>query len=237
MKRLIFAVIVWSLLLICNLGCHIFFGSFTLKTVIFTSVMLILSIIHLIANIKYGKKPFFTLTFLFLYFFFNFPIVAFRISCIDASHPFQYNNVRKYIPGMENKIAVMPETLPEKTENFKFQFFPGMLQADPVKYMIFTTDSNSIDEIIRDAESRAVGKLDFAEYRKDYENAEVKKFEKEYYKSETNNILKTHTGYFSRYSDSGEIYIISTDGDWNHPDSECIIVNREKCLVSYNVLG
>lgn len=237
MKRLIFAVIVWSLLLIGSLSCKIFFGSLTLTTVIFTSVMIIFSIIQLIINKKYGKEPFSPLSLLFIYFLFSVPFVQYRICFINASHPYQYNNARKYITGLEDRIDLMPETLPEKTENFRFEYFPGMLQGSSVKQMIFTTDSQTIDRIIKDAESRALCRLDYAEYCKDYNNADVQNFEKEYYKSKTDNTLKIYTGSFSSYSDSGEIYIISTDGDWNHPDSECIIVNREKCLVNYTILG
>lgn len=55
MKRLTFAVIVWSLLLICNLGCCIFFGSLTFTSVIFTSAMIIFSITQMKRNKKYGK--------------------------------------------------------------------------------------------------------------------------------------------------------------------------------------
>lgn len=237
MKRLTFAVIVWSLLLICNLGCCIFFGSLTFTSVIFTSAMIIFSITQMKRNKKYGKEPYYPLSLLFLYLFFTLPLKSYTISYINASYPFQYYNARKYITGLESKIAVMPETLPEYTENFKFEFFPGMLQGPPAKQMIFTTDRQSIDEIIKDAESRALCILDYAEYCKDSHNANVQNFEKYYYNSETNNKLHISTGSFDKYSDSGEIYVISTDGEWNHPDSECIIINREKCLVNYTVLG
>lgn len=229
------ALIIWSAILFMHLLLIIFLGiSFIPVRMIFFLIMTILSVLRLRkyknnAEVKRTGLPG-AIAGIFLCFM----LILTSPAISMCRFRFQYNPVRLYMRYTHTFSEYIPDKLPEKTDDFDIYFFPGFMNSGHLMRMSFVTDEKTIDDITAKAESEAIGKLDYASYLKDSDNDEVKKLLKEYFGSEKYS-LHLAASSFPEYIDDGVIYVMSSNGDWNHPHSECIIVNSEKCAVAYGI--
>ena len=99
------------------------------------------------------------------------------------------------------------------------------------------TNDKGIAEIKNEAEKLAVASFDLEKYKLDNENEEVKAFKEWYFKPNangyTNDTLRPRTGSAGKDDGHGTIYIISSNGDWNHPHTESITINFDTNTVTY----
>lgn len=230
-KSVIFSFILSIVALIAELIMYIFCGTAPGISLIIGCVWFVFSVIRLFLRNPSSPVMHIIKTLIILIVF----AIALLISpaTSNSKHAFQYDYVKIYHNIYHEDTSFFPDALPEDVHDYHFYWFTGFLQADPLKYLMFVTSENEIAKIISDAESRAFCKLDYAEYIKDPNNSEVKKFSEE----NNNKSIFVATGEFGEYCDTGDIYVVKTDGNWNHHNSECIIINKEKCVVSYVMQG
>ena len=74
-------------------------------------------------------------------------------------------------------------------------------------------------------------------YNVDNENEEVKAFKEWYFKPDdhgyTNDTIRPRTGTAGKENGRGTIYIISSNGDWNHQHTKSITINFDMNTVTY----
>ena len=164
--------------------------------------------------------------------------LSLQLPAVNSFVPFQYNASKIYIEkaGGSN-ISFLPEKLPAKIKYYNLKYFPGFMQASPQLTFDITTDDNGIAKIQNEAEKLAVASLDLEKYKLDNENEEVKAFKESYFKPDsngyTNDTLWPRTGSAGKDDGHGTIYIISSNGDWNHQHTESITINFDTNTVTY----
>lgn len=165
------------------------------------------------------------------------------MSSIDGKLPFQYSFSKMYTNkynGYSNQL--LPEKIPGDISDYHFSYFPGFMQADSMLEVSFSTSADELGKIEKSAEERAVGVLDLEKYRhynimEQSGDEEVTAFKKSYFKADENGYTADHfaprTGLAGENDGAGKMYIIESNGNWNHPHTVCITVNYETCTVSY----
>ena len=162
---------------------------------------------------------------------------------VSGNHPFQYRFSKLYTAQFcDASKQLLPENLPYHVSEYHFEYFPGFLQADSFVNVGFKTDVAGISEIEKFAEEHAVGVLDLEMYRQyntdaPHSDPEVTEFKKSYFKPNekgyTADYFNPRTGSAGENEGAGKMYIISSNGNWNHPHTICIIVNYDTCMVSF----
>ena len=107
------------------------------------------------------------------------------------------------------------------------------MQADSFLIFDIVTNNKGIAEIKKEAEKLAVTELDLEQYKLDNENEQVKAFKQSYFNSEKY-YFSPITGSAGNQDGQGTIYVISSNGNWNHPHSECITINFDTNTVTYS---
>lgn len=164
-------------------------------------------------------------------------IIAFVIqfawpSIINSRVPGQYRFSKMYTEYYF-KTILLPDSLPENVEDYCFYMFPGFMQVDSAIQINFKTDRKGIEKITKFAENAAAGKVDLELYRQDENNPQIKSFRKRYFEENTNGYIKIITGNAGEEPGDGDIYIIESNGNSNHPHTQSIIINRDKNIVTF----
>ncbi len=165
-------------------------------------------------------------------------VLTLQIPSINSFIPLQYKFSTLYIEkaGGSN-IDFLPEKLPEKITYYKLWYFPGFAQASTMLTLDIATNDKGVAEIKNEAEKLAVASFDLEKYKLDNENEEVKAFKEWYFKPDTNgytnDTLWPRTGSAGKDDGYGTIYIISSNGDWNHQHTESITINFDTNTVTY----
>ena len=172
-----------------------------------------------------------------LVFFFS-TFLSLTIPSINSFSPFQYKFSTQYIDKASGaSTGLLPEKLPDKITYYNLRFFPGFMQASTILTLDITTDDKGIAEIKNEAEKLAVGSFDLEKYKSDNENKEVKAFKEWYFKPDdhgyTNDTIRPRTGTAGKEDGRGTIYIISSNGDWNHQHTKSITINFDTNTVTY----
>ena len=166
-------------------------------------------------------------------------VLSLQLPELNSSIPLQYKFSKTYIEKIcGSNTDFLPEKLPEGIKYYNLKYFPGCMQASPILTVDITTDDNSIAEIKKEVEKLSVASFDLEQYIIDNENEEVKAFKNSYFKPDdqgyTNDTIIPRTGAAGKDDGHGTIYVISSNGDWNHPHSECITINFDTNTVTYS---
>ena len=165
-------------------------------------------------------------------------VLTLQIPSINSYAPSQYKFSNLYIEKVGGtKTDLLPVKLPEKLTYYNLRYFPGFAQASTILTLDLTTDDKGIAEIQSEAEKLAVASFDLEKYNVDNENEEVKAFKEWYFKPDdhgyTNDTIRPKTGAAGKENGRGTIYIISSNGDWNHQHTKSITINFDTNTVTY----
>lgn len=137
---------------------------------------------------------------------------------------------------------MLPDKLPSDVSDYYYFYFPGFMQADSRLELSFTTNRDELGKIEKSAEEQATGVLDLEKYR-NYNiynqsgDEQTEEFKKSYFKPDedgyTADYFAPRTGRAGEKEGAGKMYIISSNGNWNHPHTSCITVNYNTCTVSF----
>ena len=173
-----------------------------------------------------------------VFIFFFTIIFTLQIPTINSFSPSQYKFSKLYIEKAGGtKTDLLPVKLPEKLTYYNLRYFPGFAQASTILTLDLTTDDKGIAEIQSEAEKLAVASFDLEKYNVDNENEEVKAFKEWYFKPDdhgyTNDTIRPRTGAAGKEDGRGTIYIISSNGDWNHQHTKSITINFDTNTVTF----
>lgn len=226
-------ILIWPLLLINEAIMFIYMGQMVVLKLILLSVFSLFSVYWIIMYRKNKYFPHLSDKLIIYSLIILMTICILFPTYIITYRSSKYETAQKHLRKHNYAMDILPETLPENISDLKFEYFPGLLVGGSYRHLTFTADSHTIDQIAEEAESQALLKLDYAEYKNTYNIDEIPAIKK--YKESSDNIhnVMIATGTYDSYSDSGEIYVLGTGYGQNQPFSSSIIIDREKNLVYY----
>ncbi len=130
------------------------------------------------------------------------------VSPIRLGNRFQYPFQMAYINNHGYDNEFFPESLPEKTENYTWDFMPSIMQGSGWTNVSFRTDAATLEQYVGMVEEGGC-KVESLENHKALE------------------LVRTHLPKDIQGNLQGSlIYIIRFKDDWNHPRLSCMIVNK-----------
>ncbi len=157
-----------------------------------------------------------------------FPFV--RSAEIKLLYPLQLKYYKSTY-SQSDALDFFPDKIPENVGDYKLEHVPTVMQGAGHTSLMFTSDSETIQECIREAKQDAILIFTLSE-QDQYEDKFKKSSGSEYA------FLYFYTDEaMKQNSENVTVYLLYSNFDFNHPHTSAVLVDEENCTVQFSRVG